>query len=271
MNKFLTAATVLSTVVCSAAVGFGAEKLVLAGSTTVLPIAQLAVEKYMEAHPGVELSLSASGSGDGLKALIDGTADIANSSRFIKQSEVEAAVKNKTYPVPFAIALDALIPVINPANPVTSLTIDQLKGIYSGAITNWKEVGGNSGAIAVVGRDTSSGTYEVWNELVMRTTRVTPRALVTASNGAVVQTVAKNPQSIGYIGVGYQSKDIKSVQVNGISGSEATVRNGTYPIARSLFMFTRGWPVKQVAGFINFMLSNDGQNLVKKSGFIPLR
>ncbi len=269
MKRFLAALALAA--FAAAGTASAAERLVIAGSTTVLPIAQAEIEKFMEAHPDVEISLSGSGSGDGIKALIDGTAHIANSSRFIKDSEVKAAVEGGAYPVPFAIAMDALIPVVHPSNPVEDLTIDQLRKIYSGEITNWSQVGGQDSPIAVVGRDTSSGTYEVWEEKVMEGARVSPRTLVVASNGAMVQAVAKNPLAIGYIGVGYQSGETKSLKVEAIVGSAETVRNQSYPIARALFMFTRGWPKGGVLELINFINSDDGQALVEQSGFIPMR
>ncbi|EEX48973.1 phosphate ABC transporter substrate-binding protein [Jonquetella anthropi] len=241
------------------------------GSTTVLPIAQKAAEKYMESHKDVTITVSGSGSGNGIKALIDGSTDIANSSRFIKDAEVKAAIDAKRYPVPFEIALDALVPIVNPANPVTDLSKDQLKRIYAGEITNWKEVGGEDKAIAVVGRDTSSGTFEVWEEKIMNKARVTPEALVVASNGAAVQAVAGNPLAIGYIGLGYEDPAVKAVKVDGIEGSVQTVRGGTYSLARALFMFTNGWPTGTVADVLSFMQSDEGQALVKECGFVPLR
>ena len=131
-----------------------ANNLVVNGSTTVLPIAQSAAEKFMESNPGVSITVSGGGSGNGIKAIIDGTTDIANASRFIKTSEVKAAVDKGSYPVPFAVAMDALLPVVHPSNPVKDLSIEQLCKIYKGEITNWKELGGDDAKIAVVGRDT---------------------------------------------------------------------------------------------------------------------
>ncbi|MGD9506268.1 MAG: PstS family phosphate ABC transporter substrate-binding protein, partial [Syntrophobacteraceae bacterium] len=155
------------------------------GSTTVLPIAQKVAEAYMKEHPDVTITVSGGGSGNGIKAIIDGTTDIADSSRFIKDQEVADAVAKGTYPVPFAIAYDCIVPIVHPSNTVKDLTVDQLKGIYTGAITNWKEVGGPDMEIVVISRDTSSGTYEVWEEKVLKKERVAASALLQASNGAV--------------------------------------------------------------------------------------
>jgi phosphate transport system substrate-binding protein len=138
------------------------------GSTTVLPIAQKVAEAYMKEHPEVSISVSGGGSGNGIKAIIDGTTDIADSSRFIKDDEVKQAVEKGSYPVPFAVAYDCIVPVVHPGNAVGNLTLEQLKGIYEGKITNWKEVGGPDLKIVVISRDTSSGTYEVWEDKVLK-------------------------------------------------------------------------------------------------------
>ncbi|MBU3917659.1 phosphate ABC transporter substrate-binding protein, partial [bacterium] len=150
-------------------------------------------------------------------------------------------------------------------------TLDQLKGIYEGKIKNWKEVGGPDRKIVVISRDTSSGTYEVWEAIVMKKARVFPRALLQASNGTIVQTVSKNKNAIGYIGYGYVTIHVKPVQVNGIFGSKDTTLNGTYPISRPLFMFTAGWPEGDASRFMKYMLHpKKGQKLVEEAGFVPL-
>ena len=167
-----------------------AGNLVIKGSTTVLPIAQKAVEAYMKANPDVSISLSGGGSSNGIKAIIDGSTDIANASRFIKDKEVKMAVDKGVYPVPYAIAYDSIIPVVHPSNPMTNITLDQLKAIYMGEITNFKELGGPDLKIVVCSRDTSSGTYETWEGKVLKGERVTQKAQVMASNGGIVQAVA---------------------------------------------------------------------------------
>jgi len=241
------------------------------GSTTVLPIAQKVTEAYMKENPGVNISVSGGGSGNGLKALIDGTTDIANSSRFIKDEEVKLAIEKGSYPVPFAIAYDCIIPVVNPGNSITNITLEQLKSIYTGKTKNWKELGGPDAPVVVISRDTSSGTYEVWEEKVMKKERVSPAALLQASNGAIVQAVSKNKNAIGYIGIGYVDKSVKALTVNSIAGSEETTLNGSFPISRALYMFTRGWPTGDTLKFINFMLHPQrGQKFVREAGFVPL-
>lgn len=248
-----------------------AGNIVIKGSTTVLPIAQKAAESYMKQNPDVKISISGGGSGNGIKAIIDGTTDIADSSRFIKGKEVKLAIEKGMYPVPFRVAYDCIIPVVHPANSVNNLTTDQLKEIYKGNIKNWKEVGGPDRKIVVISRDTSSGTYEVWEKKIMQKERVSPRALLQASNGAIVQTVSKNKNAIGYIGLGYMNDTLKALKVNGIEGSEATTLNGTFPVSRPLYMFTNGWPQGDTLNFINYVLDPEkGQALVKKAGFVSL-
>ena len=154
------------------------------GSTTVLPIMQKVAEQYMAEHPDAKLALSGGGSGNGIKALIDGLADVAMSSREIKSGEVDQAKAKGVDPKQIAVAVDAIVPVVHPDNKVGELSLDELRGIYMGSITNWKDVGGADARIVVVSRDTSSGTYETWETMVMKGERVAPSALLQASNGA---------------------------------------------------------------------------------------
>jgi phosphate transport system substrate-binding protein len=247
-----------------------AENVVIKGSTTVLPVAQVALEAYMKAHPGVNISLSGAGSGDGIKALIDKSTDIANSSREIKDNEITLAREKGVNPVAHTIAIDALTPIVHPKNKVNGLTIDQLSQIYQGKITNWKEVGGDDLTIIVVSRDSSSGTFEAWGHLVLNNAKVTPKAQLQASNGAVVQAVSKNRYAIGYVGMGYVNKAVKGLTVNGIPASAKTALSKEYPIARPLYMYTNGRPEGVVADFIKFVLSPAGQKLVAKEGFVPI-
>ena len=247
-----------------------AGELVLKGSTTVLPIAQKAAEAYMKENPDVKISLSGGGSGNGIKAIIDGTAHIGTASRFIRQKEVNLATTKGVYPVPFRIALDAIVPVVNKSNPITNLSLVQLKEIYLGKIRDWKDLGGKKGRIVVISRDSSSGTFGVWKDMVMLKERVVPSALTVPSNGAIVQAVAKTPGAIGYIGLGYMTPDIKPITVNGVEGSEENTLDGSFPIARGLFLFTSGWPEGETLNFISFILSGKGQDLIRDAGSIPL-
>ena len=248
-----------------------AGNLVIKGSTTVLPIAQKCVEAYRLKNPDVKISLSGGGSSNGIKALIDDSTDIANASRFIKDKEVNACNAKGIYPVPFAVAYDSIIPVVHPSNPIKNITLEQLKAIYKGEITNFKDIGGEDRTIVVTSRDTSSGTYETWEKKVMKKERVVPSAQVMASNGAIVQAVSNNKNALGYIGIGYINDSVKGLSVNNIVGSEETTLDGTYPISRPLFMFTNGWPTGDTLNFINFVLHpKKGQDLVAESGYVRL-
>lgn len=244
--------------------------VVIKGSTTVLPIAQKAAEDFMKTDTSVNISVSGGGSGNGIKAILDGTADIGDSSRFIKDKEVKLAMGRGVLPVPHRVAMDCVVPVVHPTNPLAHISMDQLKDVYTGKITNWKELGGMDKPIVVISRDTSSGTYEVWHEKVLKKERVTPKALLQASNGAVAQAVATNKYAMGYVGIGYLNNDIRALTVDHVEASATTALNGTYPVSRPLFMFTNGWPKGDVMSFINFVAGPAGQKIVQEEGFVPL-
>ena len=271
MKKRSILIVAVAVVFCLAAPTAWAGNLVIKGSTTVLPIAQKVAEAYMKQNPDVKISIEGGGSGNGIKAIIDGSTDIANSSRFIKGKEVSLAVEKGRYPVPFAVAYDCIVPVVHPSNNLTNITTDQLKRIYMGQVKNWKEIGGPDSPVVVISRDTSSGTYEVWAEKVLKGEKVFPGALLQASNGAIVQAVSKNKNAVGYIGIGYISSEVKALKVDKIEGTPETTLNGSYPISRALYMFTPGWPEGDTLNFINYVLHpQKGQKYVLEAGFVPL-
>ena len=248
-----------------------AGNIVIKGSTTVLPITQKVSEAYMKQNPDVKISISGGGSGNGMKALIDGSTDIADSSRFISSKEVKLAVEKGVYPVPFAVAYDCIVPVVHGSLGITNITIAHLKDIYMGKIKNWKEIGGPDRPVVVISRDTSSGTYEVWSKKVMKKERVFPGALLQASSGAIVQAVSKNKNAVGYIGLGYMTDNVKALMVDRVKGSVETTLNGVYPISRPLYMFTPGWPKGDVLNFINFVVHPEkGQKYIADAGYVPL-
>jgi len=249
---------------------FAGSSIVIKGSTTVLPIAQGTLEAFMKKHPDVQMSLSGGGSGEGIKALIDTTTDIATSSREIKKEEIELAGKKGVKPVVHVVANDAIVPVVHPKNKVKNLSVDQLSQIYQGKITNWKEVGGEDLKIVVISRDSSSGTFESWDHFVMKKARVAPQAQMLASNGAIVTAIAKNRYAIGYLGIGYVNKSVKALQVNGITASVATAISKEYPFSRELYMYTNGEARGDVAKYLDFVKSAEGQKIVVKEGFVPL-
>ena len=249
-----------------------AQDIVVNGSTTVLPVMQKAAESFMAANPDIKLVISGGGSGNGIKALGEKQCDVAMSSRDITDKERAAAEKKGVKPVRIAVAVDAIVPVVNPENPVKDLSLDQLAAIYSGKVRNWKELGGQDGPIVVISRDTSSGTFESWQELVMKKERVTPAALMQASNGTVVQAVAKNKNAIGYIGLGYLDKSVKSLTVSKVAASAKTALDGEWPIARELYIFTNGDPKGGVKKLVDYLLAADkGQKDVLAVGYVPLQ
>lgn len=248
-----------------------ADQISVNGSTTVLPIMQAATEAYTEANPGTTFSVAGTGSGNGIRASIDGMADIGMSSRWIKDSEVQQAHDNGVYIVPFAVAHDGIVPVVHPDNPVQDLTAEQLRGIYNGSITNWSEVGGDDKRIVSISRDSSSGTYGVWVDIALKGDRVSPATQLLPSNGAIVQAVSSNRNAIGYIGIGYMNDTLKPVTLDGVEASHTTISNGSWPIARTLWIFTNNWPKGETLKFINFVLHPEqGQKAVESTGYVPL-
>jgi phosphate transport system substrate-binding protein len=248
-----------------------AEDLRMDGSTTVLPIAQKAAEVFMKKNPNVRVFVSGSGSGTGIKALLDGTTDIADSSREAKEKEIASGKEKGVVLTAHKIALDGIVPVVHPSMKINDITTEQLRDIYNGKIKSWKELGGPNRPIAVVSRDTSSGTYEVWEEKILKGDRVRPDALLVASNGQAVQTVAENKFAIGYIGIGYVDKSLKVLKVNGKVATTKSIRDGSWPIARPLFMYTNGKPAGVIAKFINFMVSKEGQKVVNEVKYVSLK
>jgi len=272
-RTFIGLAAAVATVALVAApyIMAAADQLTIKGSTTVLPIAQSCAEVFMAKHASVNISVQGGGSGVGISSVIDGTADIGDASRAAKDKEVVKAKDNGVELKANVVAKDGIAVIVNPKNPVNGLTKDQIKAIYTGKISNWKEVGGKNAKIVVVSRDSSSGTFETFNELALHKEKVRPDALMNASNNAVVQTVAKTPGAIGYCGIGYISSTIKALPVDGVECTKPNVVNGSYGLARDLYMYTNGSPKGLVAQFLDFVMSADGQKLVDKAGFVSLK
>ena len=247
-------------------------KLTLTGSTTVLPIAQAAAESYMKGKgKGTEITVNGGGSSVGIAAILDGRADIGDASREAKDKEINDGKAKGIDLYKNVIALDGIAVVSNSDISIDNLTKEQVKEIFAGKINNWKEVGGPDAEIVVVSRDTSSGTYGSFVEMVLEKDKMRADAQMTASNQAMATTIAATPYSIGYLGLGYlKSADVKPIKVNGIMPSEKTVKDGSYPISRTLNMYTNGKPKGDAAKFINFILSPQGQEIVEEQGFVKL-
>ncbi len=249
----------------------GSKTLKVSGSTTVLPIAQNAADAFMTANPGTNIQVSGGGSGVGVQQIGDKLVDIGMSSRDLTKDEL---AKYKDFVVT-PVSLDGIAVIVNPANnPVNSLTIAQVRDIYSGKITNWKDVGGKEMAIVVIGRDSASGTRTFFTDTVMNKTNYVKTQFEKNSNGAIQQSVAQTPGAIGYVGLGYIDPTVKAlkISVNGtlVEPSVKTVIDKSYPISRSLLMITNGQPIGLVKDYIDYILSPEGQILVTKEGFVPL-
>lgn len=251
---------------------FAADKTItITGSTTVLPIAQKAAEIFMNRTPGVDISVQGGGSGVGIAAMIDGTCDIADSSRAVKDEELKKAQSKGINFNANIIAMDGIAVIVHPSNKINKIAKKQIKDIYTGKISDWSQLGEASQKIVIISRDIASGTFEAFNELALDKEKVRPDALMQASNQGVATTVANTPGAIGYVGLGYLSSKVKALVVDGVKPSKETVLSEKYALARPLYMYTNGEPKGIVKEFLDFVLSEEGQKLVEETGFVGLK
>lgn len=251
--------------------------LKIKGSDTVLPIAQKFAETYGAVNPSAEISVTGGGSGVGIAALLANTTDIAMSSREIKLSE-KLQLQNKQYPYAApVIAYDALAACVHPSNPVTQLTREQLESIYTGRVKNWKDVGGEDQAIVVYSRESSSGTHEFFKEKVMNRNEFAPDVLMMPATGAIIQSVSQTKGAIGYVGLAYLNSEVKPLGVSYDKGktfvapTAANAVSRAYPIVRPLYFVYLDQKTDKVKAFMDFALGADGQEEIRKLGFIPIR
>jgi len=252
------------------------------GSDTMVNLGQAWAEKYMEKNTGDFIAVTGGGSGTGLSSLISGTCDIAMSSRNIKDKEIALAKQKGINPNEIKVALDGLAVVVNPGNPISKLTLAQLADIFTGRVTNWKEIGGKDEKIVILSREVNSGTHVYFKEHVLRKNdpnskeEFAPTALMLSSSQAIADEVAGNPAAVGYYGMGYISKKQKPVAIAKDEKSEyevptiENVINGKYPISRPLFLYTNGAPGGLVKKFVDFTLSKEGQDNVLATDFVPV-
>jgi len=286
MSKFLALCVVLILLTaCRApvqereAVGAAIQNV---GSDTMLNLAVKWAEKYQEQRPDVRIAVTGGGSGTGIAGLIDGTVDIANASRRMKPEEMQRAEANGITPVEHIVARDAIAVVVHPANPVDGLTLQQLSDIFSGRITNWAEVGGEDRPIVLLSRESNSGTHVYFLEEVLRLgdpnnrTLFSPDTLLMPSSEGISAEIRQNPNAIGYDGLGYVTPDQKKIAVAAspagpyVLPAIETVNSGAYPIARDLYMYTVGEPQGDIADYLAWILSSEGQAIVEQLGFVPL-
>jgi phosphate transport system substrate-binding protein len=267
-SKLILLAAVLYTSTCFA------QKL--KGSDTVLPLAQKEAENYMKSNKASKVIVTGGGSGVGLAALVDGTTDIAMSSRKIKLSEKMKLQDAGKASKEIVIAYDALAVVVNPGNKVTQLTREQLEAIFTGKTKNWKEVGGDDLQIVVYSRESSSGTYEFFKEHVLKNKNYASSVLSMPATGSIIQSISQTKGAIGYVGLAYVEKDVKTLKVsydkgkNYIAASMETAKNKSYPIVRPLYYYYLTSVEKTVKPFVDYCLSAEGQKIVEQVGYVPL-
>lgn len=253
------------------------------GSDTIVNLALAWAEAYQSGQPDVRISVTGGGSGTGIAALINNTVDIANASRRIKDEEIAEAQSKGIEPVEHIIARDAIAVIVNPKNPVSELTLQQISDIYSGKYTNWKEVGGEDRPIVRLSRETNSGTHVYFLETVLRLgskedkTLFSMDTLLLPSSEGIISEVRDNPNAIGYDGLGYVPDDLKMIAIAKeadapyVLPSIETVNDKSYPIARDLYMYTNGEPTGPVKEYLDWILSAQAQQIVAELGFVPVR
>jgi phosphate transport system substrate-binding protein len=256
-------------------------RLVIKGSDTLLPLGQRWAQAFSQKNPDMQINVTGGGSSTGIVALINGTCDIANSSREIKDKEKEQAGAKGVKVNEVAVARDGITIVVHPSNPVRSLTLAQVAGIYKGEINNWKEIGGPDRRIVASGRDAASGTYGYFQEDVLDKAKYRSDMISTPSNNQIANNVAGDPAGIGYIGVAYageftQAGKVKEVPIAFKSGdtpilpTPENILAGKYPISRALLNYTNGEPTGAVKAYLDFVLSADGQKVVEEIGYVPV-
>jgi phosphate transport system substrate-binding protein len=252
------------------------------GSDTIVNLALAWAERYQTEHPNISISVTGGGSGTGIASLVNGTVDIANASRKIKEEELAEAKTNGVDPVEHIIARDAIAVIVNPGNPVSELTLQQISDIYSGKYSNWQEVGGEDRPIVRLSRETNSGTHVYFLETVLRLgnkedkTLFSMDTLLLPSSEGIISEVRDNPNAIGYDGLGYVPDDLKMIAVAKEAGGEyvlpsiETVDNKSYAIARDLYMYTDGEPKGIVKEYLDWILTDEAQLIVADLGFVPV-
>jgi phosphate transport system substrate-binding protein len=292
MNRFPLIAITICTLVFSASCGPSSSEAAASdsaatyienkGSDTIVNLALAWAERYQAEYPEVRISVTGGGSGTGIASLINGTVDMANASRQIKEEEIAEANANGVEPLEHIIARDAIAVIVNPQNPVSQLTLKQISDIYSGKISNWSEVGGEDRPIVRLSRETNSGTHVYFLETVLRLgnsedkTLFSMDTLLLPSSEGIIAEVRQNPNAIGYDGLGYVPEDLKMIAIAAEEGgafvlpSIPTVNDKTYAIARDLYMYTDGEPTGIIKEYLDWILSSEAQEIVAELGFVPV-
>ncbi len=250
-----------------------ADTLVIKGSDTLGAklVPQLA-EEFKAQHPGTTFDIAAEGSTTGIAAIIDGTAQVGMSSRRAKPEEESTAAAKGVKLTPTTVAYDGLGVIVNSANPIKGVTKKQVEQIFTGDVTDWSAVGGSGGKISIYTRNTSSGTYSDWKELAMKKRDYAPSSQKMAGHEQIAAEVGKNPDGVGYVGLAYmKASGIKVVPIDGAMPTQQAVRDKTWPYARPTFYYTNGEPKGLAKEFVDFTVSDAGQKIVDRVGFVPVK
>ncbi|MCL2880293.1 MAG: phosphate ABC transporter substrate-binding protein [Treponema sp.] len=255
------AAGVLIFAVCLFSACRDEHDVIVAGSTSVQPYAEVLAEEYMIQHPQNAVDIQGGGSSAGITAAETGTADIGMSSRALDDTE--------QYLWSVEIAKDGLAMIVNPKNPIQNLSLAQIRGIYTTDIKKWSELGGTDTKIHIISREEGSGTRTSFEELIMGNSRITPKAIIQDSNGAVRQLVSDDPDSIGFLSLGLVDHTVKALDLDGIAATRENILNGSYGLLRSFLFVSKHQPVDIAMDYINFVLSPEGQRILSNEGLIP--
>lgn len=237
--------------------------ITIAGSTTVQPLSELYADAFMSIHPGVTITIQGGGSSVGVQSAADGIVDIGAASRELKESEEGTVVAT-------VIARDGIAVVVNNEQSVANLTMDQVRDIFAGVITNWNEVGGADAEIVVIAREEGSGTRGAFEELVMESAVITAEALLFPSNGALRTAVSQTPNAIGFLSFGYLDGSIAPLSIDGVAATTENINNGSYPVVRPLLYLTKNTPTGLAKAYIDFCLSTEGQAIVDDEGYLTV-
>ena len=257
--------------------------LQIKGSDTMVNLTQVWAEEFIKQNPGTNIAVTGGGSGTGLAALVSGSCQLAQSSRLIDEQELKMAEENGIKPVMHEVAMDGIAVIVNPKNPISGLTLDELRDIFMRNIRNWKEAGGDNLEIVILSREVNSGTHVFFKEKVLKRgdrksdAEFASEALLMPSSQAIADEVRQNPNAVGYFGVGYTSAEVKTVAVSAAKSrkyylpTEKNISSGAYPVSRPLYLYTNGEPKGITKQFLDFVLSGKGQEIVRKLDFVPVR
>lgn len=238
----------------------------IAGGTAHIPVMKEAAQKIMTFNPKIKITIAAGGSGVGVQKVGEGMVGIGNTGRALSQAEIDKfGLKS------FPFAIDGVAVAVNPENPVSELTAGQVQDIFSGKIKNWKDVNGKDASVNLYTRDEASGTREVFWDILLKKGKVDQSANVVASNGAMKLALSKDPNAIGYVGIGHIDNTVKAIKLDGKIPSQENAADGSYKVTRKLYMNTKGEPQGLIKAFIEYVKGPDGVAFIEKSGYIPLK